>query len=155
MPEPSETSAILSRPVTAAVPSAAPSASAGLPSSPAQRRGEQLRLVQQLGDVHPGECRRHQTVRAERAEPADQLRVGEHGNAPMAPAGRLERRAGVGDDHEVPAGLRLGQPEVAERLQANARRWLSVSMVEPDLLAITTTVRRSRDACAARSVVSP
>ena len=111
---------------------------------------ELLGLVEQLGHVDAGQRAGHQAERGERAVPAAHLGVGEHHVGAHLAGGGLQRRTRVGDTTKRPPTSSSPASSNAVRY---ARRWLSVSTVDPDLLATTTTVRPSRSPSAAPHLV--
>ncbi len=129
---------------TAAAPSAAPSASAGLPSRRPAWRARRRPGRAARPTSAPASAGGHQPERGQRAVAAADVRVGQEHRADAHLGGRLlQRRARVGDDHEPPAGVASDSP-LSTKAWWYARRWLSVSTVPPDLLETTTTVRSSR-----------
>jgi hypothetical protein len=68
----------------------------------------QFRAVEYASDIDAHQRRRHHAeVRERRIAPADARHAEEHLTEPLALGNLLKRRAGIGDGHEVTAGMRL------------------------------------------------
>ena len=120
----STTNVSLSRPRLASSPSAAPSHSPELPACSWQFSAATWPPSSTVRDVDAGQRRRHDAERRERRVPAADLGVaGEHVAEALALGQLLQRRARVGDGHEV-RGVGLEAAEVGQqrvRLERPAR----------------------------------
>ncbi len=110
--------------------SAAPRSRPGLPVSPDEAVEGLGGLVEQLVDRYAGQSGRDQPERAQCAVAAADVRIGEEHLVARVLSGLLQRRAGVGDDHDPLRGV---EPGVAERLVEGAP--VAVGLERPAALA--------------------
>ncbi len=106
-------------------------------------------LVEQRADIGTGQTARHETEGSQRRVAAADVGIGVEHAVASGCRFLVERRARIGDDDDV---VGRGVRPASVNACSYARRWLSVSIVPPDLLATTTMLRSSRSAIADRTM---